>query len=217
LQTPGNSTADWAGYTAAPLFSEHQVAGQTYPSLEDAAGGRVLLGDEGATLIDGESVATVRFADCRIMLAWPDGARQLIGGDAISVRLEPTLYHGLAAAIPVLDSRIQPHLRAEMPARGPERIPRPQPRAQPATPPSRPRGVFQPVRASGRKGLIINVVLFGVLALLTGIRAVQLMTGAVRSGFGPDTSTPLVTAVFVLFATGVVLFVRRLIREWDAG
>jgi zinc protease len=179
LQTPGRSTADWAGYTAAPIFSEHQVVGQAYPSLEDPAGARVVLGEEGATVIDGESVATVRFAECLVMLAWPDGARQLIGPDAIAVRLEPTLHHGLPAAIPAVDARIPPHLRVLMPARSAGQIPVPQPRPVAAKAPA---GRF--AAPDDRRGLILNLAIFAPVALITGFVAIGIAAGWIEGGEG---------------------------------
>jgi zinc protease len=150
LQTPEGSSADWAGYTAAPTSSEQLITGQEYLSPNSASAAaiaaaaaagtappkrnRIIIGPEGVSHAIGEEIATVRFDACAAMLCWPDGARQVIGLDAISVAVEPTLYVGLPAAISWLDAQVPAHLRVEMPARDPKRIPQPpKPAARPFT------------------------------------------------------------------------------------
>ena len=60
------------------------------------------------------------------MLAWPDGARQLIGHDGMVVNVEPTLYRSASAAVQELDARVPRELRVDLPARDAGEIPRPQ-------------------------------------------------------------------------------------------
>lgn len=211
LQTPGRSTADWAGYPAAPRYSEYQVTGRAYPSLENRAGGRAVLGDEGTTLVDGDSVATVRFAECVIMLAWPDGARRLIGADGFTVHLEPTLYQGLAAAIPALDSGVHPHLRVEMPARNPSQIPAPQPRSQPAA-------VHTTLLAApgDRRGLIFNLAVLVPVAVASGLLAIAIAAGWIGRGQGMP-GMPLFLAagcgLMTLWTARTIRVLRRLDRR----
>lgn len=128
LMTPAGTTADWAGYAAAPTSSDQPVSGQAYPSLEDPPT-RIILGEAGVSVADEDQTATVRFETCAVALAWPDGARQLIGQDGMVVRVEPTMYAGIPAAVPWLDARIPHGLRVDMPARDPSRIPTPEPAA----------------------------------------------------------------------------------------
>lgn len=128
LMTPSGRPADWAGFAQAPPDSAQQVRGAAYPSL-DEPGVKAVLGDQGASLVGPAVRLTVRFDACAAVLAWPDGARTLIGHDAIMVRLEPTLHRGLAAAIPALDARVPRDAWVTMPARDPERIPQPSPAA----------------------------------------------------------------------------------------
>jgi hypothetical protein len=130
LRTPPQSRADWAGYVAAPASSERAVEGTTYVSLEDPAE-RLIIGPEGISVIWSDSITTVRFDACSIALAWPDGARRLIGHDAMVVTVEPTLYARAAEALPWLDDRIPPGLRVDQPARDPKSIPQPPPAAGP--------------------------------------------------------------------------------------
>lgn len=59
------------------------------------------------------------------MLAWPDGARQLIGHDAIVLHIEPTLFDTRPAAMHVVDSGVPIDRQITMPPRDPESIPQP--------------------------------------------------------------------------------------------
>ena len=127
LRAP-QSRADWAGYTAAPDGSDKAVAGTSYPSLEgpDEA---LIIGSEGISRVSPGSVATVRFDACSVVLAWPDGARQFVGHDAVVVHAEPALYAGMREALPRLDGHIPPAVRVDQPARDPGSIPQPRPGA----------------------------------------------------------------------------------------
>jgi zinc protease len=166
LMTPEGSVAEWAGYAAAPTFSAGVVTGEAYPSLEHPDV-RVIVGSDGVSLADDSGAATVRFDACAVMLCWPDGARRLIGNDAISVHLEPTLHRGLADVMPLLDACLAPELRVEMPARDPQRIPRP----GKAPKPSRPRGARPWWRVTrSRARYLIWVVVAAFVAVLAQSR-----------------------------------------------
>ncbi|WP_436536586.1 insulinase family protein [Actinoplanes sp. HUAS TT8] len=173
LQTPGDTTAEHAGYTAAPIVAAEPVTGQAYPSLADPVHSRVVLSGEGASVVEGTITATVRFDACVAALAWPDGARRLIGADGAQVHLEPALFHGLAAAVPVLDQHLPAGLRAEMAPRDPQSIPRPVLQLPTIGQPARPAAPARPVRSpSGhtRRGYLLNLILCVavILALSTG-------------------------------------------------
>jgi hypothetical protein len=89
------------------------------------------------------------------------GGRQLIGADAISVRIEPTLYKGATALN--IDAQIPPGIRVDLPARDPDRIPRPE-TARPPAAASAAGGRITPNRLQvGALGLVTLVV--GALAL----------------------------------------------------
>jgi hypothetical protein len=123
LRTP-QSRADLPGYAAAPACSENAVDGISYVSLDDPLE-RLVIGPEGVSRISPDSIATVRFDACSIVLAWPDGAREFIGHDAIVVCVEPSLHSGLHEALPWLDARTPPDLRVDLPPRDPAGIPQP--------------------------------------------------------------------------------------------
>jgi zinc protease len=98
----------------------------------------LIVGPDGVSIVSADDEAvTVRYDECALAAVFPDGGRVLIGFDAISLPVEPTLYQDLAQALPELDARIAPADRVDLPARMPEQIPRPDPagpaNAKPAT------------------------------------------------------------------------------------
>jgi len=131
LMVPDGRRADWAGFAEAPTTSERAVLGTPYKSLENPAV-RLLVGPEGVSMAGQDQAVTVRYDECAAVLGWPDGRRMLIGQDAVTVAVEPTMFAGAAAALPVIDAAVRPELRVAMPPRDPDAIPRPDPpRLQP--------------------------------------------------------------------------------------
>ncbi|GAB7041963.1 MULTISPECIES: M16 family metallopeptidase [Catenuloplanes] len=124
LMVPAGRSPDWAGFTAAPTDSARPVYGDRYPFRANR-GQSMVIGPEGVSLQGDGGVVTVRYAEVAAMLAWPDGARRLIGFDAISAHLEPALFTVTPAAMAAIDAAVPPELRVAMPARDPEDIPRP--------------------------------------------------------------------------------------------
>ncbi|MET8812949.1 insulinase family protein [Streptomyces sp. NPDC004549] len=107
MQVPGGLSADWAGYTAAPTTSPYTVTGRKF---SEQGGGKATLvvGADGVTVkgphgSGPECAATVRYAECAAMLAWPDGGRRLIGTDGMVVEVEPSLYGVDAATMAGID------------------------------------------------------------------------------------------------------------------
>ncbi|SDT70965.1 insulinase family protein [Actinoplanes derwentensis] len=130
LMAPGRTRADWAGYAEAPSRSDFVVDGQAHPQLghrsSDEPETTLIIGTDGVSLIRGDEPATVRFDRCAVLLAWPDGARRLIGHDGIQVQVEPTLFDGGPAVTAAIDAAVDPESRVTMPARDPDSIPVPQ-------------------------------------------------------------------------------------------
>ncbi|MDR7280630.1 M16 family metallopeptidase [Catenuloplanes atrovinosus] len=124
LMIPDGRGADWAGFTAAPVASTEAVTGRRHPLLADRAQALV-LGPEGVSLAGPRSVITVRYDATALLLAWPDGARRLIGHDAIMTHIEPSLFAVDPAAMAAIDAAVPADLRVDMPARDPAEIPRP--------------------------------------------------------------------------------------------
>ncbi|MFC5925795.1 M16 family metallopeptidase [Micromonospora vulcania] len=129
LMVPGRLTADWAGFVAAPTHSTSAVYGTTYTSREGS--GALRIGDDGVSYLGSDGVLTIRYDECAAMLAWPDGARQLIGSDAIVLHIEPTMFNLHSAALPILDAKVPADRQVAMPARAPEAIPQPKTAGRP--------------------------------------------------------------------------------------
>ncbi|MEU4552981.1 insulinase family protein [Micromonospora violae] len=124
LMVPGGLSADWAGFVAAPTHSTEILQGSTYTAKEGNSALRV--GVDGVTVLQTDNPLTVRYDDCAAMLVWPDGARQLIGSDAIALHIEPTLYNLNPGTIPAIDAKVPDDRQIAMPARDPDEIPQPQ-------------------------------------------------------------------------------------------
>ncbi|MBT2445813.1 insulinase family protein [Streptomyces sp. ISL-43] len=132
MQVPGRGV-DWAGLAVAPTGSEEVVTGRAHPSLADP--GTVLtVAADGVSLVTAANRITVRYAECSLVQAYPDGARHLVGHDGFTLTIEPALFGITAADLAPLDASVPPSVVLAMPPRDPARIPRPPQPAQPAQP-----------------------------------------------------------------------------------
>ena len=84
---------------------------------------RLIVGAEGVSLFRGPQPLTVRFRECEAMLAWPDGARKLIGRDGFFLTVEPTLWTRGASLTAQLDAGVPADRVVPMPRRPAEKIP----------------------------------------------------------------------------------------------
>ncbi|AEV85792.1 peptidase M16 domain-containing protein [Actinoplanes sp. SE50] len=214
LQKPGRPDTGPPGWTPAPVASTAPIDGDVFPSLADPARTRVIIGAEGASMVLGETAATVRFDACAAVLAWPDGARRLIGDDGVTVHLEPTMFHRLAAAIPTLDGRVPAGLRAAMAVRDPAAVPQPQLRLPTITAPAPPAGAFTgppPSRWTWR-GYLVNLVL--CVGVIAGFATGALDPAQVRapSGSHPLDNLPAVLIVVAMVGARAVWAARGLLR-----
>ena len=117
LRTPGLNAA-WTGFTEAPWRSEKAITGRAFRSKNGHS--RLIVGVEGVTSKHGESICTVRYDDCAVMIRRADGGRILIGHDAITVVAEPAWYG--EEAVREIDARVPEALCSDQPAVAPERI-----------------------------------------------------------------------------------------------
>ncbi|WP_144125214.1 M16 family metallopeptidase [Catellatospora sichuanensis] len=196
LQAPHRTTADWAGFTAAPPSSAHEVDGRRHPHREDAAV-ELVIGPEATSIVRPGSCATVRYDACAAMMTWPDGARRLIGDDGVVLHLEPTMWAVPPPDPAALDAAVEPARHIPMPARDPATIPRPGGRR---------------VDAGGANaGEIIAMVLLTLVAVGLGTFSVLLAVIAATTGGKPLDLSLLGGAAVgtALFATPVVLLLRR--------
>ena len=122
LMSPGPDAA-WAGFTAVPDGSTTTVTGTAHPGPAAC----LVLGDEGVSLVGPDLRLTVRFDDCALVRAWPDGARHLIGHDGTALTVEPTLYADAPAIVSHLDTPVPAAVRVDQPPRHPDEIAAPPP------------------------------------------------------------------------------------------
>jgi zinc protease len=114
-----------AGFTALGVSSGTAVAGRQircadYP-LDRA---RLVIGEDGVSLVRGQAVDTVRYDQCAALLRWLDGGRRLIGRDGVVIRIEPTLWH-LKDHAAHLEEKVGADQSVTMPYRPSEKVPRP--------------------------------------------------------------------------------------------
>ncbi|MEU8776762.1 insulinase family protein [Streptomyces sp. NPDC048606] len=201
VQVPGRGL-DWAGLTAAPTASTDLVSGRRYTSLEDR-GTALLVAHDGVSMTSADRRITIRYAECSLVYAFPDGGRHLVGHDGLTLAIEPTLHGITAAELAPLDAGVPPAVVVPMPPREESRIPRPE-RTEPATRP-------QPPRSGALTALIW---LLGTITVLvggfTGI-AVLAETDPELSPEGPD----WVAITIMSLATGGAAFLwgRQLRRR----
>jgi predicted Zn-dependent peptidase len=117
-----------AGFTALGRSSGTAVAGRQVRSADyplDRA--CLVIGEDGVSLVRGQAVDTVRYAQCAALLKWPDGGRVLIGRDAVSIRIEPTLWRltKLTNQTAHLEEKVGAERSVSMPIRPAEDVPRP--------------------------------------------------------------------------------------------
>ncbi|GAA3351894.1 hypothetical protein GCM10020358_83310 [Amorphoplanes nipponensis] len=197
LMVPDGRHADWAGFTEAPTGSGEAMTGRTHRCL-DGVDVQLVAGPEGVGLIGAHQRESVRFAECVALLAWPDGRRLLIGADAVSVTVEPTLYAGAAAIPSAIDAAVPAHLRIEMPAREPWAIPRPDPKRHRGTAGPRAGSRLRVWKDAGVTRLAL------LLALSAAVTALLLPNAVADSG-------NWVVALVALVVSGVLA--RALIRR----
>ncbi|GGX04444.1 insulinase family protein [Streptomyces chryseus] len=165
LKVPGGE-ADWAGYVAAPSDSAELLTGSRHAYLADDTAA-LLIAPEGVSLTSPGNRVTVRYAECAVMLAYPDGGRHLIGNDGFSLSVEPTLYRMDAADLARIDAGVPPHAVVPMPPRDPQRIPGPPPERDREGRKDRARVHATPASP----GSPASMWVFGVLAFLWGLVA----------------------------------------------
>jgi predicted Zn-dependent peptidase len=200
LMVPRGHQADWAGFVEAPTASVHAVTGTRYASRRDAKIAAV-IGPEGVSVVSPDEVITVRYAQCVALLAWPDGARQLVGEDAISVRLEPTLFEMAPSAMAAIDAALSPSLVVPMPARKPDDIPQP---PQPAAAARTGRGWLE---------VLLLVVLFFFTSLAGLVALLATFGVAIDPSTNSDAGVWVVVTVLWCFAAGFALPAIVLLRR----
>jgi len=203
LLVPTGHTADWAGFTTAPVCSAAAGTGTSYLAYErpDAW---LVVGDEGVSAVGPDGPATVRFDECAAVLQWPDGGRRLIGNDGIAVSVEPTLYAVPPDTGAFVDARVPATSVVRLPARAPNEIPKP-PQRKPAS------------GAQQYKGSVLETISFVLLTIVNCVvvPATVVFTLAVIAVGQGDPTPWVIVGVLWLVTTGLVLpWILLLKRLW---
>lgn len=134
LMVPPGHRPPGQRFTPAPTQSTSTVEGRALVALRPEGapvptGGehqlRLVVGPEGISRVEATTFITIRFAQCEVVLAWPDGARFLIGTDGFSLRIEPTLWENGHLVPEAIDRGVDPGLVLRQPARAADAIPKP--------------------------------------------------------------------------------------------
>jgi predicted Zn-dependent peptidase len=105
--------------------SDTAVAGRQVRSADSPLDpARLVVGADGVSLVRRQAISTVRAAECAALLQWPDGARQFIGREGTTVRIEPTLWR-LKNQAGRLDGLVPSDRQVTMPYRDKAAVPRP--------------------------------------------------------------------------------------------
>jgi zinc protease len=206
LMVPAGRTADWAGFTAAPTHSAGTVTGPKIASRQSDRLSLYIASDGVMHTLDDES-ATVKFDQVAAMMSWADGARRLVGDDAISVHIEPTMWELPPQMIAQIDASVPPDRVINFPARSPDNIP--QPKAPEAKPGNTGRGVWSGWELTG---LIISLIASVLMLCLSGLLALVASedTGSPDDiGWGASIVTAVCMGVFLLPAIAIVIRRRR--------
>jgi hypothetical protein len=115
---------DWAGFVPAPEASNSEVTGDDYHHV-DEPGVALVIAEEGVSLRTPDGPVTVRYEDCVLMSAYPDGGRRLVGRDGFRVVVEPTLYRHLTPDIvaATIDAHVPAAVTQRLPVRSVDAIP----------------------------------------------------------------------------------------------
>ncbi|GGO29832.1 insulinase family protein [Micromonospora parathelypteridis] len=204
LMTPFGATAEWAGFTAAPTGSTAApapAAGDKHHASGADPAERLTVGLEHVSRVNPDRQATtVRFDNCAALLAYPDGGRLMVGNDAVSVRIEPTIYLGVDTA--AIDARVPAQRRIAMPARDPGHIPH---LGRPGT-----TGTQAPL-VRVRQLDVKQKVTLGVFAVLAVVMGGVALAVSIAMAVGATALRPL-PAIGAWIAAGY--FARKLRAQW---
>jgi len=116
----------WCG-TPVPVCTAPMVQGREAASMDaPIQRERLRYGPDGVSLVapDGSHI-TVRYAQLALALHYDDGCVTLIGSDAVTLTIEPTLWRGGREICRQIRERVPEHLLFAQPARHASEIPKP--------------------------------------------------------------------------------------------
>jgi predicted Zn-dependent peptidase len=122
LMLPRGEEPQGARFARAPVSATVAVDGRIHTRPDEPQLG-LIVGRDGVTELTGPNMATVRFDECAAVLAWPDGARFLVGLDGMTAGIEPNLWRAGADAVAAIDRYAPPDVVVRMPERPADRVP----------------------------------------------------------------------------------------------
>ncbi|MEV0460637.1 insulinase family protein [Catellatospora methionotrophica] len=123
VMAPEGHALERYGFEQAPGRSRFAVTGSRHRS-HDLHRTTLIIAPDGVSITTPQGPLTVLHEATSAVLAWPDGARQLIGHDAISLRVEPALFADSRRALAAIDAAVDPALVVRLPARDPADVPK---------------------------------------------------------------------------------------------
>lgn len=198
LILPGHSLdAAAAGYAPVSTGSAVTAIGYSYRGFDDP-GTQLVVGALAVSLHSHGSIATVKYAECVAMQAWPDGARHLWDRDGFRVAIEPNFFDAPEGYLAPLDAAIPAECVVWQPARDPSQIPR-----RPLTAGSNQVGYQKSTHTVATRIVRILVrIAFWMFLVATALFALI----AIAVSFDTDTSDGVTVGVIVvvwLFELGV--------------
>lgn len=125
LVLPPGKQPNRARFTHLDGRSGTAVAGHRFRSADHPLDrSRLVVGADGVSVVRGQAISTVRFAECAALLTWPDGGCQLISRDGAAVRIEPTLWRTRKAGLQI-GATVPADRLVTMPSRPAKDVPRP--------------------------------------------------------------------------------------------
>lgn len=217
LILPGRSFgAEGAGYAPVSTGSAVTAIGLPYRGFDDP-GTQLIVGASAVSLYSNGSLATVTYAQCAAMQAWPDGARHLWDYDGVRVAIEPNSFDAPEGFLAPLDTAIPAERVVWQPARDPGQIP-----GRPLRAASNPAERQRPTRpVAARIVRILVRIAFWLFLVTTALFTVVAIGVSVDSGTSGGVDPGAIVAVW-LFELGVgvlptFLLGRRLHRYKKAS
>ncbi|NIK55127.1 hypothetical protein [Kribbella shirazensis] len=122
---PDAATDPQLNWLSGPPPAPSVVTGQHFkPAGWPVTKGRLTVGRDAAQIETPAGETSASYGELAVVVAYPDGGRQLIRRDGYQVQIEPEYWKDGRQAILAVDAAVSPALRVPMPAREPETIPR---------------------------------------------------------------------------------------------
>jgi hypothetical protein len=213
LALPHGAEPPGTGFHAFPLWSEERVRGWAHAATRPGSLNRLVLGQEGASLVVSDDRAvTVRFDQCEAALRWDDGSRGLWGDDGFYLHLQPWEWTSGEEMAKAIDSRVPADRWVHMgEGDGPPPVdatatPAPAPAPQPAAAIPPPLGAVTEVRPTDLR-FVASVLIVAFIWLCAAAIVPSIFTP------GPDEDSVSNTLATLFLAVPASLWTRSLVRR----